>query len=1058
MENIIKLRRQVTCLLYNWSKVGFAFLLLLTFALETNASVNPLAQQSQVSGKVIDDSGAPLPGVAILKVGTTVGTQTNIDGEYNIEANNGDVIEFSFIGMISQKFTVGEDKTINVTLREDTKEIDEVVVVGYGVKKKINLSGSVAAVENEYFESRPIVNVGQALQGAVGNLNITQSAGPNAVAEFNVRGMTSLSGGEPLIVIDGITATQTDLGRINPNDIASVSVLKDAASAAIYGARASFGVILVTTKTANSNELQVNVNANTSWRKIGREMDIITDPYEVANFLDIMAVPWYDLFSDEDLEYAKQVSAGQADPTRLNPNNPSRYQYFHSTNWKKIVLKDYTRTHNGNFNISQKFDRGSFYLGAEALRNEGLYNFNTDIHERYNLRLKGSYKLAKWFTLNNNTWIYNNKYDESYATGSGFFRDAVSRWSTQPMYNPDGTPTYYYARMIGALEAGNYTTEEHTYQTKFAAVMNFFDDRLIINADASYKRLLQNRDWYNTPVKYWDGPDHSQIYGPTSPWAKFQNWIESSNNYNVYATYTDEFFEKHAVTLLAGYNQEEFLYNTTNGSRADLISPGLPTVELATGDQTVGQEKYAWAVQGIFGRFNYIFDDKYIFEANVRYDGSSRFPKDDRWVLNPSASLSWVASKESFMEDLFFDVLKFRASYGSLGNQNVGPYPYIANLGTGDTSALLGGKKVTEASSPGLVSPTLTWETVETQNVGIDFAVFNSRLNSSFDYYHRYTKGMLTAGKELPVVLGTDVPTENAADLVTKGWEFSISWKDRINVMKKPLNYSVRFNLSDSRAFIEKFDNPTGSLGQYYVGREIGEMWGFETDGYYQTQEEIDFGPDITAVASYPSTRPTLPGDVKFKDLNNDGKIDFGDNTLDNPGDRKIIGNSRNRFNFGLDINADWNGFDLRAFFQGVGKKNYYPGDWRSRYYFWNAFAFPWSVVTKENYYNHWTPTNRDAFYPRMKSYVAEGGKEVSLTQTRWLQDASYIRLKNLTLGYTIPSSLSDKVGINKLRVYVSGENIFELTKLFKYLDPENLIGDGYPFQRTYSVGVSLNF
>jgi len=1013
-----------------------------------------------ILGGVVDVVGNPLTGVNVIVEGDSIGVFTDFDGQYRIKTSSSSILIFSYTGMKTQKIRVGNKKNINITLRDNANALEEVVVVGYGFKKKINLSGAVGQVDSKFFESRSVVNIGQALQGAIGNLNITTAAGPNDVPSFNIRGSTSLAGGEPLVVIDGISATQKDLGRMNPNDIASISVLKDAASASIYGARASFGVILVTTKKGKSDKIQVNVNVNTSIKTLGRTPELELDPYKVASFKDIMGLPWYDLYSNEQLEYAKKVSQGLAPATRISPSRPDRYEYYHQTNWKKIILKKISYTNTINMNISQKIDKGSYYFAVEGVTNEGIYNYNNDIHKRLNLRLKADYELSNWLTLSNNTWVYSNKYDESNATGSSFFREIVNRFTLDPLYNPDGSYTYSYARMIGRLEAGNYTTSENNYQTKFAVNMSFFDAKLKIVADASYKRLLTDREAFDTPVAYSEGPGHTAVTGPASAWARFQNWKEETNNYNVYATFKDTYLKKHSLTILAGYNQEEFFYNATSGERANLISVGLPTVELATGNQTVGQSKLSWAVQGLFGRVNYIFDEKYIVEANMRYDGSSSYFKEDRWVLNPSGAVSWILSKENFLKNSFFNLLKFRASYGSLGNQGASTYATYDFINIGNTNSLHGGEFLVKGGAPVLVAPSFTWETIQTKNMGVDVSFFNNRLTSSFDYYHRTTLDMFAPGLELPAQLGADAPSENATDMVTKGWEFALDWKDQFSLIDKPFQYSVSFNLSDSRAWITKYPNPTGQLNQYYEGQELGEIWGFVTDGYYQTQEEIDLGPDITDVASYPSTRPTLPGDNKFTDLNNDGAITFGDSTLDNPGDRKIIGNSRARYNFGLDLNASWNNFDLRAFFQGVGKRDYYPrGSGGARNYFWAAFAFPWGSVTKENYNNHWTPTNRNAFYPRPKSYVAETPfAEVGLTQTRWLQDASYIRLKNITMGYTIPSNASEKIGIQKLRIYLSGENLLEITQLFKYLDPENLNGDGYPFRRTYALGISLKF
>ena len=1012
-------------------------------------------QQQEISGVVTDTDGNALPGVAIIIEGTTNGTETDFDGKYTIAAPSGSVLVFAFVGMKTQTITVGSAIKLNVTLQPDTNQLEEVVVVGYGVKKKINLSGAVATVGEEIFESRPVTNVGQALQGTVANLNITGSASPNAVANFNIRGTTSLSGGSPLVVIDGITATQHDLARMNPNDIASVSILKDAASSSIYGSRAAFGVILVTTKKGKSDTMSINVAVNSRILTNGRQPEQEMDPYKFATFQNLMAKPWYNLYSDAELEYARQVSLGNEPSVRINPTNGTTYQYFTQTNWYEETMNKQSFSSSANMNISQKLDKGSYYMSVEGQKNSGSYKYNNDVQKRFNLKLSSDYDLTDWLNLSNKTWIYTNEYDEANTTGSTYLWGLKRNTSLMPAYNTDGTYTSQGAKFIGQMLAGNYLTKERGLQTQFAFTTKFFDDKLTIVADASFKKLLSERAAYDAPVRYSYGtqPGQNSQVGPSSAWASFANWSEEWENYNVYATFTDTYNEKHNVTLLVGYNQEEYNYNSTGGSRSELISNALPTVALATGDQTVYHSASSWAVQGIFARFNYIYNDKYILELNGRYDGSSRYYEDDRWVFNPSASVSWIASKESFLEGSFFDLLKFRVSYGSLGNQSASTYGTHAILPVGNASALIDGANILQASSPGLIAPSYTWETIQTKNVGVDMAFLKNRLSTSFDYYERATLDMFAQGQELPAVLGTSPPDENATDLVTKGWEFTLSWRDQFDVANKPFRYGVNFNLGDSRAYITKFPNELGLLNQWREGQEVGEIWGFVTDGYYQTQEEIDFGHDQVDVTSYPSTRIVKPGDVKFKDLDGDGKIGYGDSTESNPGDRKVIGNSRARYNFGLNLTAEWNGFDFRALFQGVGKKDYYPGNNIS---FWGQFAQPWSILTKENYNNHWTPESRDAFYPGLKSYVAEWNKEVALSQTRWLQDASYVRLKNLTVGYTIPENSTKKIGT--IRIYGSGENLFEVTNLFKYLDPENLSGFGYPFRRTYSIGASINF
>lgn len=1035
-----------------------------------SSDIDVAVPQQTITGVVTDENGTPLPGVNVLVEGTNNGVSTGFDGEYSIKASKGAVLVFSYLGMVTQKITVGDSATINVALLEDAAQLDEVVVVGYGTKKKVNLSGAVSVVSDEVFESRPVINTGQALQGAVANLNVSISANPNSVPDFNIRGITSIEAdgdviaASPLFIIDGISATAEDFGRMNANDIESISVLKDAAAASIYGSRASFGVVLVTTKKGKSDLMSVSVGVNTRIQTLGRAPEIELDPYISMSFQNDMAKPWYNLFNPEQLEYARQVSLGNAPATRISPTNPNRYEYFHSNNWRDEILNNVSFSSSANASISQRIDKGSYYLSIEGQKNTGIYKFNNDVQERYNIRLNSEYDVTDWLNIKNRTWIFNNEFDESNATGSGFMRNLISTWTTRPIYNPDGSYTADGADLVGGLLGSNYLTKSLNAQTSFSVTAKFFEDKLTVVGDATYKKLFTDREAYGGPVSYSDGPGRTLSTGGEA-WAYFRNWKEEWNTYNFYATFNDTFGEKHNLTVLAGYNQEEYFYNHNRGDRSGLVSVSLPTVELATGNQEVENQSSSWATQGLFGRINYIFDDKYILELNGRYDGSSRYYKDDRWVFNPSASLAWVVSKESFLEDSFVDLFKLRASYGSLGSQNAGTYATYPFLGFGNASSLIGGANIVEASSPGLIAPTFTWETIQTKNAGIDLAFLNNRLTTSFDYYHRLTLDMFAPGLELPSVLGTGEPDENATDMITKGWEFALGWKDQFKVGGKPFNYGISFNLGDSRSFVTKFPNPTGSLGQFYEGKEIGEMWGFVTDGYFQTQEEIDFGPDQTDVSSYPSTRPVEPGDVKFKDLNGDGRITFGDNTLSDPGDRQRIGNSTPRFNFGLNLTADWNGFDFRAFIQGVGKRDFYPNSNDSRYYFWNAFAFPWSAVTKANIADQWSPTNRDSFYPRAKAYVAEnagrpgGGRaEVSLTQTRWLQDASYARLKNVTIGYTIPADVTQKMGINKLRLYLSGENLLEVTKLFKYLDPENLGGAGYPFRRTFSLGANLNF
>lgn len=1069
MKNIIRFRYKESKSLRLGIRLVFAMFLMFIAVGQLHANGTESSQQKEVTGTVTDENGVAMPGVSVVKEGTTEGTVTDVEGTYSLSAEIGDVLRYSFIGMTTQQIAVGENYIINVQMVSDNEDIEEVVVVGFGTKKKVNLSGAVASVTSEVLESRPVTNLASAIQGTVAGFNVAVSSNPNSVGDFNVRGITSIgsgSNGDPLFLIDNIESTSTEFGRLNPSDIESISVLKDAASASIYGSKAAFGVILITTKKAKSEKLNIEVNVNVGVENIGRWPEWVTDIEDQKYYKYYFGTPWRPNNTLWAIEYAQRIKAGEDLPrTVVIPGKPI-YEYFHTTDWKEEVLNDYASKANANVSISQKTEKTSIYFGLGGTMTEGVYRYNNDKHKRFNMQINTSYKLTDWLEFSNNTRTYNNTYDAPAYGGHGLIQDVMEADVTWPLFNPDGTPTEFYALTIGRLLSGDSNTEELSLQTKFSVKARIWGDRLVFTGDAAYRRTREDQETWTKPNYFSNGPGRLATHwrSPSESSVEFRDWKTGSDIYNAYLTFTDTFNEKHFLTVIAGYNQEESYYNRRDGSRANLFSTSLPTVSLASGEDDVSQGISEGASQGIFGRINYIFNDKYIVEFNGRYDGSSRFTEDDRWVFNPSASLAWVVSKESFFQDniSFINLLKFRASYGSLGNQNVSNYAYFQTLGNGETSSLHGGERLVYVSSPGLVSPSLTWETVVTKNIGATLGVFRNRLNIEFDYFERETLDMLTSGKDLPNRLGTSEPLENAADLVTKGWELTMSWKDQIDLAGKPLSYGATFNLSDDNTWVTKFDNPDQNLSQYIVGERLGKIYGLVSTGLYQTQEEIDFGPTYAGdVASYPGVRPLEPGDIKFVDQNGDGIVEFyGDNTLENHGDRVVIGDSRSHFRFGLTLTAKWNGFDLRAFFQGVGKKDWFPpdGNRSSRIAFWSAYSRNNHNFALEQHNDHWTPLNREAYWPRVKSFVAEGGREISLPNTRYLQDASYLRCKNLTVGYTLPKILTNKMGINRLRFYVSGENLFEYTKLYKYLDPENLSGTGYPFQRTYSLGASVNF
>lgn len=1020
------------------------------------------AHKMKVAGIVKDATGEPLIGVSVVVAGNgSVGTVTDISGNFALPDVASDAhLQFSYIGYQTQELAA--KNSMNIIMQEDSKTLAEVVVIGYGVQKKANLSGAVSTVATKQLEDRPVLNIGQALQGTVANLNVNIGSGQAInTPKFNIRGTTSLNGGEPLIVIDGVASDAGQLNRMNANDIASVSVLKDAASCAIYGARAAYGVILVTTKIGESEKLSVNYNSNFSFRQNTRMPEIITDPYDVAVMRNTMYYPWGTLYNNEQLEYAKKVSEDPSlSPYYLTPDGT--YQYFGETDWVDETYKKSAFAMNHSIDISGSTDKLDYYLSAGYTYEDGMIKYNTDTYNRYNLSSKFKFKISKNWNISNSTTVTTYDYKAPSRLDKNLYWEINRVSPLDVLRNPDGTWTKMGASTLGILaDGGDWKKYETMIRTQFGSRLDIIKDVFFIQGTFAYTTYKNREQWFYSPIAYTDGPDRAPKYIQEVSSAYAKNGDTKDLYIDLYATFNKTFKEKHAVTVMVGFNQDEYTYYNNDLSRQELISTSVPGIGLATGEMGVGEGQGAKATRSGFGRVGYVYDDKYILEFNGRYDGTSVFPKNDRFVFSPSASAGWVVSREKFFEPLtkVISFFKIRGSYGLLGNQDLKDnyYPYLAAMGANKMGAIIDGKQPVSIKVPGLVSGNLTWEKVSTMNIGADLNFFENRLSLSGEYYIRRTKDMLTAGQTLPEVLGTGVPLQNAADLKTRGWELTVGYKDQFKVAGKPMNIGFNFNLADSRAFITKFENPEGLLTDYYEGYELGQQWGLTTLGFFTSEEDIKNHADQTAVTSYPGMPPTAPGDLKFADLNKDGKVDKGSWTLKDHGDYSIIGNSTSRYTFGFSANADWNGFDLSAFFQGVGKKDYFPG--AGDLYFWGVYAQPWTNITKGNFYDHWTEESPNAYFPRLKSYVAYT-TEAAEKQTRYKQNAAYIRMKNLTLGYTLPKSITQKVNIDHLRIFFSGDNLFVLSGLYKHykIDPELLSGEDYPLQRAYSIGLNLSF
>jgi TonB-linked SusC/RagA family outer membrane protein len=1032
-----------------------------------------------LSGVVTDATNhEPLPGVSVVVKGTAKGTTTNAEGHFSLNISDTEdnaMLSFSFIGFEPQEVAVDKNQTtINVALKETHKALNEVVVVGYGTQKKINLTGAVDQVTSEVLENRPIVNTGRGLQGVIPNLNISFSSGqPGSSPTFNIRGITSLNGGSPLILVDGVPG---DINSINPSDINKVSVLKDAASAAIYGARGAYGVILIETKSGASGKMRINYGTNIGFNTPTRLPKAVTDTYTSMKIYNdaYKAYSGQDFYSQADLDYAQQRSADPSLPAVVvaPTTSGSTYKYFGNTDWYKEMYRKRQSQSQHNLSLAGGTDRFDYYVSGGFLNQNGIYQYNADKYRRYNFRSKVNAKLNKWLTFSNATTYNYGNYD--YPTFYGNSTDiqryvAVLGQAQSVPKNPDGSWTGSGYPIAALLDGGRGATANKYLQNILGFRMSFLDNNLEINGNYTYQNDgIVLRDQYK------------KLTYSTAPGIFSQTGINRATNqtsdnyyhiYNLFTSYQRQ-MGKHYARALVGYNQELRTFSGYTASRNDLISDQLSTPNLGTGDMIVTGNASQWAIRGAFYRLNYNYDERYLLELNGRYDGTSRFPKTDRFGFFPSVSAGWRISEEKFFSKVrpVISQLKFRGSYGSLGNQFLDPnvsatgtvYPYVPVMSTSQSGVIIDGKLPQTINVPGLVSNSLTWEVAQTTDFGVDATLLKGRLDLTYDWYSRSTSNILTKSRTLPAVLGTSEPQTNAASLRTRGWEASVKWHDNFQLAGKTFDYDLGAVLSDYHAVITKYDNPTGYLGDNYVGKQFGEIWGFETEGFFQSADELKSHADQSAVVRFPGTQAV--GDLKFRDLNGDGKVDMGDNTVSKPGDRRIIGNTTPRYQYGFNGRASWNNFSISAFFQGIGKRDYYPGAEAS--YFWSVYNRPYNTPLQQIVNNTWTPENPDAYFPRLKGYIALGnGKELSAPQTRYLQNAAYLRWKNLTVGYTIPAKLTQRLGIERVQFYISGENIWETTKLKMPIDPElinasNPLGDGqsYPFQRTYAAGLNITF
>lgn len=1021
------------------------------------------------TGTVTDSTGEPMVGASVFVIGSNKGTSTDIDGNFSLAGvKSGATLRISSVGYktVNVKW---EGQPLSVVLEDEGNQLDEVVVVGYGVQKKVNLTGAVASVNGDVLQDRPITNIGQGLQGKIGNLNITPSSGgaPGSTSSFNVRGTTSLNGGGPLVLVDNV---QMDPNLVNPNDIESVTVLKDAASAAIYGARAAYGVILITTKKGRANEKPtISVGLSGYWANAAMDFHKVNS-LDYINMIDeanqndgngnyITAIQRQHV---EDYYYGRRDSNGNLWPVYIDPTSGDyemgKYSYCGNTDWWDALYKtSFNQMY--NMSISGGTDKTTYYASL-AMVDQGTNRVGADEkYQRYNASLNLDSQIASWLKVG---MKMSNAYQtETHPTGSG--NSGVSQMTgmfkgdlspIMPVKHPDGNYAgqggFTNPIAVAALGGNSRYKSNDLWISGLAQITPM--KGLFIQADYTWNVYSYNAKIHQQKFMEY-GIDGREI--DYYPWTSRPTYNQQNNSndyyqaFNAFAQYEWNLGGSHHFRIMTGYNQEKKVNGSFSGYRPNILTDDSYMLQYATGDPSVSSSATQWSINSWFGRINYDFEGKYLLELVARYDGSSKFPKGrkNRYGFFPSGSLGWRISEESFWEGMrgWWNNMKIRASYGRLGNQAVSSnFPYLASYPVSSkVGMILGGTRPVGIGTPGLVSATLTWEKVDQLDLGFDAAFLGNRLTAEFDWYQRDTKGMLTSGEPLPAVLGTSVPNENAADLRTTGWEISLGWNDRISSIG--LNYYARATVADYQAKITKFDNPQGLLSQYYVGRKIGEIWGYESNGLFQTQEEIDNAPSQAAIWG----GKWEPGMVRYEDLNGDGVVDYGNNTLDDHGDRRIIGNSTPRYTFGITVGAEWKGFDFDMFWQGTGKRDY----WTSSEQFF-PFSNQWNTPQDHTAGDYWTEDNTNAYFPKLSLGKLNGANRQA--STRYLQNAAYGRLKSLMVGYTIPVKITSKIGIQRVRVYLQGENLLTITPMKKWADPEILGNMTYPLQKKYSIGLNL--
>lgn len=1089
-------------------------------------SASNVYQQTRilVSGRILDSSGQPVPGASIIEKGTTNGVNTGIDGKFTISVKSGSSLEVSCIGY--ETVSVAASENLSVTLREDTQFLDEVVVVGFGTQKKVNMTGSVAAVDvDKAFGSKPITDVSKGLQGVVPGLSITYNSNDlNASPTMKIRGTGSINGDNtPLILLDGVEVP--DLSFVNPDNIKSISVLKDAASASIYGSRAAWGVVLITSKdgSAVKDKVSITYSNNFSWNQPIGLPKYITDKEGVLAQLEegMLAQKnvdgsrieafgmYYDTIGKGITTWFDKYSGNLSNPVYKYGEDyefvgGTPYYYRVSDPNKEIFKTSFSQTH--NLSVTGNTGKTNYNIGLGYTMNDGTLKAakKNDV-KRYNLNLSTNTQVKNWLNIGTKVMYVEKEYEYPYgysqskgATGllyyvmrfPAFFPFGISDGSklADGTYASDSAATgeglyfrhgnAYVANESICSSKDQYLTLGGNVRINLAPGLSFYGD--YTRGRYNYENRSMRQPYY---VANWSFPKKAAV--TTKDFLERTYVSKITNTYNAYFDYLFDIQKQHNFAIKVGANAEDLRYDSQSVEVNGVQDVEHPTLNLTDGknEGIVDESLRHRATAGFFGRINYNYKEKYLLELNGRYDGSSSFRTGKQWAFFSSASAGYRISEEKFWTNIkpYVPTLKVRASYGSVGNQALASwYPYISTMAT-ETVSWIGTdmNQVSTTTTPSAVNPDMTWEKIRTLDIGFDAGFFNNELNVTFDWYQRRNVGMLVAGNEIVRYAGIAVaPLENGGDMKTNGWELQIDYNHAFN---KDFAIYGTFTLSDAKSEITKWNNTTGALNSWYKGKKLGEIWGFETDRYFNSS---DVNKDGTLKTGTPDQSYLQngsfrfgAGDIKYKDLNKDGKIDTGKGTIDDHGDLKRIGNQLPRYEYSLRVGAMLKGFDVEVLLQGVGKRDMWS---TSSLFIPHAAGAQMNIF--ENQLDYWTESNQNARFPRpyingafgsLSGLPGNSGCNNFAPQTKYLNNLAYLRVKNFTVGYTLPQNLTRKIFVEKLRFYFSAQNLFTFDHIDGVMDPEctggssksytngmdmTMAGRAMPFNRQWSCGLQITF